>query len=1133
MHRRSRRQHGYALLFMLIVLVVGSLYSVVSQLDAVQAKYLQAQGTGGTLKLAKDALLGYATTYRDNNSSDVFGYLPCPSTYVGTNPDMWGTADSTCTAGAIGLLPYKTLGLPDLRDADGNCLWYAVSGSFKNSAQVPPLNWDTQGQFTIVGMSVAPEQGDGGAAAVIIAPGAALTAHATQPNGPCRVDPTGIGSYLESYTAATNTFTPGVPGTSNNDVLAWITPKEIFDRIVKRSDFSNPLAASPAGQINTLIDRIRAGLELRIQNDIFKGTSTSLPTNASSYTPAPAGIKVGEVDTAMDVGVVNQPSYATYLANWGEQFRQAVCSDLASPCLDVNNGGTANCRGAVVFGGRTANGQPRTTAQKGSSLAILANYFESGSNTGGLDLLNGSGKFVGSTSYSALTPAADVAACLGAGSFVSLTQNAAAFSSGTVAPNGAGSAVAGVSGVGTGSPAINLGSSTASASSGCVWYPTALPLGSSLRLYFKYRIDSSLTGSTPRGYTFALADANTNSPYSTAPYMCGTSGSAHLGYAGAPGSGTATNGLTTSIIASTSWSSATGNATITTASSHSFSVGNTVTISGAYPGGYNGTYTISWVGAGNMQFRYSIPNPGPNVAGIAPPKLGAEFDMSSNASRNDPGSQHFAALFWGSAADNNPAPSSTTQDGGDDNKHNVGVVGDGSQPLNPRALSITTATATPVANIAAARWTGGTATITTSAPHGFANGQSVVVSDVTALGYKGTYTATVTDSTHFTYPLASDPGPYPYVATMSAATWSGGTATVTTSAAHGLSTGYSTTITNASPSAWNGTYVVTVVDATHFTFTLAANPGTYVLGGQVSYPLTWVNSASWSGGVVTITTAASHKLVTNQYVTISSIYPYAYNGTYRVTVIDTTHFSYALTNPSVNPGSYVSGGLVAIAGATSTVMPATATSSTISAASWSSGTATLTSSAAHGFATGQIVNVSGISPANYNGAYAITVIDATHFSYVLATDPGGSFAATTFANPGISSISGAYPYMADPNDGTSTSTMPYDTDINVRIDIVRSYDAAKHQATVTLKAYMGDTFALTGNCVLSDFQNFSRDLSDLCPTRTPTLEQDGIVVNDVAGPALANIYLGFTTARSATASDNLGLSISDLLLRSQ
>lgn len=56
---------------------------------------------------------------------------------------------------------------------------------------------------------------------------------------------------------------------------------------------------------------------------------------------------------------------------------------------------------------------------------------------------------------------------------------------------------------------------------------------------------------------------------------------------------------------------------------------------------------------------------------------------------------------------------------------------------------------------------------------------------------------------------------------------------------------------------------------------------------------------------------------------------------------------------------------------------------TITAMTWSGGVVTATS-AAHGFSTGNIVTIAGVTPAGYNGVYAITVVDANTFTYAVA-----------------------------------------------------------------------------------------------------------------------------------------------------
>lgn len=52
-------------------------------------------------------------------------------------------------------------------------------------------------------------------------------------------------------------------------------------------------------------------------------------------------------------------------------------------------------------------------------------------------------------------------------------------------------------------------------------------------------------------------------------------------------------------------------------------------------------------------------------------------------------------------------------------------------------------------------------------------------------------------------------------------------------------------------------------------------------------------------------------------------------------------------------------------------------------------TAVLTTNSPHGLATDDYITVSGATPTNYNGSYNITYIDATSFSYIMASAPGG------------------------------------------------------------------------------------------------------------------------------------------------
>jgi hypothetical protein len=176
-----RAQRGYALGIMLAMLVMGGLYLLLQDQGDASNKHQRNRLTAQALQTAKQALLSYAITYRNTHENEGYGYLPCPDMHDASQPALAGTATSSCinfNGISLGLLPYKTLGLPDLRDADGNCLWYAVSAAYRNNPKSYPLNWDTQGQISLQdaqrGIVHAVNDEHGGLAAVIIAPGPPL-----------------------------------------------------------------------------------------------------------------------------------------------------------------------------------------------------------------------------------------------------------------------------------------------------------------------------------------------------------------------------------------------------------------------------------------------------------------------------------------------------------------------------------------------------------------------------------------------------------------------------------------------------------------------------------------------------------------------------------------------------------------------------------------------------------------------------------------------------------------------------------------------------------------------------------------------------------------------------------------------
>lgn len=164
-------QRGIAILALLVLLsgIAGMLvYPLLGREVSSQASLHQ---TKAVLAKAEQALLAYAqqplgTTPCELNCPRP-GDLPCPD----RNND--GIAETSCSNSArLGRLPWKTLGLGDLRDGSGERLWYAVSERYKNNPRLRPLNLDTQCSWSVMATNGPTWNASlgSGVVAVVIAP---------------------------------------------------------------------------------------------------------------------------------------------------------------------------------------------------------------------------------------------------------------------------------------------------------------------------------------------------------------------------------------------------------------------------------------------------------------------------------------------------------------------------------------------------------------------------------------------------------------------------------------------------------------------------------------------------------------------------------------------------------------------------------------------------------------------------------------------------------------------------------------------------------------------------------------------------------------------------------------------------
>lgn len=234
--RPPRRQRGAALIVMLVIVVLGAAAFFVSSFSNSGLQIARDQKTAEVLAQAKEALIGKSLIY-----DDYPGSLPCPDT------DDDGISDSLAPTNCpsyIGRLPWKTLGLPDLRDATGERLWYTLSRNVRRYPSVIPLNSDTTGTLNITGTYVASNL-----IAIIFSPGAntgnqsrsasQMTACAT--TGDTRKESLCAANYLEGSNANPSPgSSPNVNYQSSdaniefNDQLITITHDQLFSKVEKR-----------------------------------------------------------------------------------------------------------------------------------------------------------------------------------------------------------------------------------------------------------------------------------------------------------------------------------------------------------------------------------------------------------------------------------------------------------------------------------------------------------------------------------------------------------------------------------------------------------------------------------------------------------------------------------------------------------------------------------------------------------------------------------------------------------------------------------------------------------------------------------------------------------------------------------
>lgn len=390
---RLRGQALIAALLLIVVLTAGALLAG-GELRARAHARAHARSVEA-LAAARAALIGYAISYAETHPGEGYGFLPCPDDgNTGSTPI--GACGARGTA-AIGRLPWRTLGLPELRDGWGECLWFAVAGSAKHNPKPLALNWDSPGQFrplTPEGDPQAVAAADSLAIAVVFAPG---------PVRPGQTRPPGRGSgcsgsdsaaadlphYLDHAHPMVSTAVIDIPGQrlqpgdgdAPNDLAIWIGIDDVFDALRRRHDH--------AAYLDALLTRSTTALSARLGG----GRDTWLARHARVVGP----LALGVLPAAETLGI--PAGQRGPIDDWREQIHFAACAD-DSACIGVARPGGAQdeCRAVLAFGGeRVRNGAFPQSRITPAERADPAAYFEGRNPTA---LVHGVPAFEGSERFS-------------------------------------------------------------------------------------------------------------------------------------------------------------------------------------------------------------------------------------------------------------------------------------------------------------------------------------------------------------------------------------------------------------------------------------------------------------------------------------------------------------------------------------------------------------------------------------------------------------------------------------------------------------------------------------------------------------------------------------------------------------
>ncbi len=409
MKSRQRKDEGWIVLLAVLAMLAITIAFLGAAANNNTAKLERRDLTAAALAQAKAALLAYAISRDDEGGGSRPGEFPCP-TLVAPGAIGYGVSANGCVTRRIGRLPWQTLGIPEIFDATGEPLWFALSTKFNPT--VPIVNSSSRGDLTVYAANgVTALQTE--VVAVIFSVGAPVANQnrSATASAPClATSGTTISrnicadNYLDTVSGRNNATNAGpyvssAANNSFNDSLIYITTSDFIPRIEERvakavartakayyTQFGYfPYAAYYSDAATEPLRKNQANC-----NDLnFSGR---FPEDISIFSSPPVSLQrcTGLKEWA-DVAVPNQLPTWYFVNRWnlstyyavGKAFAYGgskVCGPLGD-CLTVD--ADSNVRALIMLPGVPLVTQNRTSNSPPYNSNSLSDYFEVSENLEG------------------------------------------------------------------------------------------------------------------------------------------------------------------------------------------------------------------------------------------------------------------------------------------------------------------------------------------------------------------------------------------------------------------------------------------------------------------------------------------------------------------------------------------------------------------------------------------------------------------------------------------------------------------------------------------------------------------------------------------------------------------------------